>query len=280
MKLDFTHKGKVKIDMIDYVKDMLDCAGIKVSGTAPTPAAEDLFSASSGPKLDRKEAELYHTVVAKGLFVSKRARPDILPTIAVLCTRVREPHESDWDKLKRLLKYLNGTRKDVLTLSADDLGVIQWFADAAFSVHTDYKSHTGGVMMMGLGAMISASCKQRLNTRSSTEAELVGADDVSTLICWTLLFMEAQGYPVKKNVLYQDNKSAILLEKNGKKSSSKRTRALNIRYFFLTDQVERGNLKIEYCPTGDMVADYHSKPTQGKLFQKFRKQIMGMVPIK
>ena len=57
-----------------------------------------------------------------------------------------------------------------------------------------------------------------------------------------------------------DNKSAILLEKNGKKSSSSRTRALNIRYFFVTDQVEKGNLTIEYCPTDEMLGDFMTKP--------------------
>ena len=67
----------------------------------------------------------------------------------------------------------------------------------------------------------------------------------------------------------------ILLEQNGKKSSGKRTRALNIRYFFLTDQIEKGNLNVEYCPTTEMVADYFSKPLQGRLFQKFRTMIMG-----
>jgi len=61
--------------------------------------------------------------------------------------------------------------------------------------------------------------------------------------------MEEQGYDVKENILCQDNKSTILLENNGKRSSGKRTRAINIRYFFLTDQVEKGNLRIECCPT-------------------------------
>ena len=90
------------------------------------------------------------------------------------------------------------------------------------------------------------SRKQKLNTRSSTESELVGADDASQLILWTQLFLEAQGYDIDRNILYQDNKSTILLETNGKKSSSNRTRALNIRYFFLTDQVAQGNLSIQY----------------------------------
>jgi hypothetical protein len=88
--------------------------------------------------------------------------------------------------------------------------------------------------------------------------------------------MEAQGYKITSNILYQDNKSAILLETNGQKSSSKRTRALNIRYFFLADQVAKGNLDIQYLPTEDMWGDFMTKPLQGSLFQKFRKAIMGM----
>ena len=80
--------------------------------------------------------------------------------------------------------------------------------------------------------------------------------------------MEAQGYEIKKNILYQDNKSAILLETNGKKSSGKRTRALNIRYFLLTDQVKKGNVYIEYCLTHEMIGDFHTKPLQGEKFQK------------
>ncbi len=104
---------------------------------------------------------------------------------------------------------------------------------------------------------------------------MVGTDDVMPQMLWTLYFLEAQGYKINDNILYQDNKSTILLEENGKKSSSKRTRALNIRYFFLTDQIQKGNLLVEYCPTGEMIADYFSKPLQGKLFQKIRKSVMG-----
>jgi hypothetical protein len=182
----------------------------------------------------------------------------------------------DWDKLVRMTRFLNGTKEDVLTTSVDDPHVIKWHVDASFAVHPDFKSHTGGVMTYGQGAIQSMSRKQRLNTRSSTEAELVGADDAATKVLWTKLFMDRQGYRVTSNILYQDNKSAILLETNGQGSSSKRTRALNIRYFFLSDQVAKGNLEIQYMPTDAMWGDYMTKPLQGKLFQKFRKAIMGM----
>ena len=278
MRFDFSEKGKVKIDMIDYIASMIDDSSIELSAsdTAPTPAAEDFFAESTGQKLNDQQREEFHTIVAKGLFACKRARPDIHLAIATLCTRVRSPTTEDWAKLIRLLKYCNGTRQDKLILSADTLHVIKWYVDASFAVHPDFKSHTGGVMTFGGGAVQSISRKQKLNTRSSTEAELVGADDASTMILWTKLFMEEQGYVIEQNILGQDNKSTILLIDNGKKSSSKRTRAFNIRYFFLTDQVEKGNLRVEYCPTSEMIGDFMTKPLQGKLFRKFRDLIMGV----
>ena len=130
-------------------------------------------------------------------------------------------------------------------------------------------------MTMGNGAMQIMSKKQKLNSRSSTEAEIIGVDDAATLILWTRLFLEAQGYSIEKNILYQDNKSSILLETNGRASAGKRSRAINIRYFFMTDQVEKGNVTIEYMPTDDMWAEYMTKPLQGEKFRKFRDLIQG-----
>ena len=238
-------------------------------------AAPDLFKASVGAKLGKQQSEDYHTFVAKGLFACKRARPDIHPAVSVLCTRVKEPTESDWDHLTHLMRFINCTVEDKLILRADDLHILKFYVDTAFAVHPDFKSHTGGGLTFGTGFPITLSRKQKLNTQSSTESELVGADDASQLILWTGLFMEAQGYEIEKNILYQDNKSTIQLMKNGKQSSSKRTRAINIRYFFLTDQIEKGNLTVEYCPTGEMWGDYLTKPLQGPLEVRMRKKIMG-----
>ena len=102
-----------------------------------------------------------------------------------------------------------------------------------------------------------------------TIAELIGVDDVMTLILWTPLFLEKQKYKVEKNIVYQDNKSTILLEKNGKRSSGKRMRALNIRYFYITDQVEKGHIVVEHKPYVDMLADFMSKSLQGTKYQDF-----------
>ena len=134
-------------------------------------------------------------------------------------------------------------------------------------------------MTFRIGAIQLVSWKQKHNTRSSTELELVGVDDVADLILWMKLFMEAQGYEVKKNILYQDNKSAILLEKNGKMSSGKRTKHVDVRHFFIADRVAKGEVKIEWCPTGEMVGDCAAKPLQGALFKRFRDLVMGVVPV-
>jgi hypothetical protein len=129
---------------------------------------------------------------------------------------------------------------------------------------------------MGKGAIMSISRKQGMNTRSSTEAELVAADEVAGTMLWTKLYLEAQGYPVTCNTLYQDNKSAIILEKNGRKSARKRSRHLNIRLFFVTDQIRKGNIDIEYCPTDALTGDFMTKPLHGKKFLSFRQDILNL----
>jgi hypothetical protein len=98
--------------------------------------------------------------------------------------RVKGPNEADWAKLVRLMKYLNGTRELKLTLSADNLHCIKWYVDASFAVHPNYKSHTGATMSYGDGdgAVQSISRKQKLNTKSSTESELVGYDPMDKAV--------------------------------------------------------------------------------------------------
>ena len=128
------------------------------------------------------------------------------------------------------------------------------------------RSHTGATMSMGRGCPISISSKQKLNTRSSTEAEVVGVNDAMYLVLWVRHFLEAQGYSITDNIVYQDNESAMRLERNGRRSSTKNTRHMEIRYFFITDNIRRNKISVKYCPTADMLADFFTKPLQGSKF--------------
>jgi hypothetical protein len=191
---------------------------------------------------------------------------------------VQQPTRHDYNKLSRVIKYLRKTKDLVLRLSADNLNIIKWWIDASYGVHHDMRSHTGGVMSTGTGAAYSTSKKQKLITKSSTEAELIGIDDVLPQALWTKYFLEAQGYGTD-TLLHQDNQSTIKLSENGKASSGKGTRHINIRYFFITDRNAHKEEAIQYCPTKEMVADYFTKTLQGALFYKFRDQIIGVVPM-
>ena len=106
------------------------------------------------------------------------------------------------------------------------------------------RGHYGGGLSLGRGFPIMGPTKQKLITRSSTESKAVGADYFMPPICWTRYFLDAQGYCVDDNILYQDNKSSILLETNRKASSGKRTNHINIRYFFINDRVKKGDVSV------------------------------------
>jgi hypothetical protein len=176
------------------------------------------------------------------------------------------------------MRYLQKTVELKLKLESDGSGVIKWWVDASYGVHADMKGHTGGTMSMGKGSIYSVATGQKLVARSSTESELIGVHDVMPQIIWTSYFLQAQGQKVKDSIVYQDNMSSMLLEKNGRRSSTKRTRHINIRYFFVADRVAQGEVRIEHCPTLDMWADYFTKPLQGALFYKMRDQIMNIEP--
>jgi hypothetical protein len=128
-----------------------------------------------------------------------------------------------------------------------------------------------------MGFPLDKSTKHKLNTRSSTESEIVAVDDLIPQILWVRLFLKAQGFAVSDNILYQDKKSAMLLETNGRASSSKRTRHIEIRYYYIADRVAKGDLRFFWCPTDEMIADFLTKPLQGKAFVNFRDLIMGAV---
>jgi hypothetical protein len=93
------------------------------------------------------------------------------------------------------------------------------------------------------------------------------------------MFLEHQGYPIDENILYQDNQSAIKIEINGSKSCGRQSRHIDMRYFFMKDRLTSENIKVIYCPTEHMVADFFTKPLQGKLFHYLKSIIMGQEPI-
>jgi hypothetical protein len=249
------------------------------SSTQITAAPKDLFDVNEECEaLQKSDREAFHKVVAKALYVAKRARPDISTAISFLTKRVLKPNREDWEKLAHMVRYLEATRKMPLILSADDSDNLYWYADSAFAVHPNCRSHNGAGLTRGRGFIISISSGQKLNTGSSTHAELVCVSDILPMSQWVRLFEKSQGRKVTRNIIYQDNESAELLAVNGKKSSSKRTRHINIRYFLVTDAIAKGECEVKWISRAYMFADYFTKAQQGSEFRVMRDFIMGVNP--
>jgi hypothetical protein len=273
MNFDFQKPGKVSVEMKGYIDGLLQQTG--TTGTALSPASGNLFNVDESASLEKGMKDIFHTRIAKLLYLAKRIRPDILLPVNYLCTRVSNPTEDDWTKLEKILKYLNGTKGYNLVLCCKDLA-LKGYVDASYAPHLDAKSHTGFMLTLGEGALLCRSSKQRIVTKSSTEAELVGASDMAADILNANNFMKCQGYDMKVPVLLQDNKSAIKLLENGRESSQ-RTRHLNVRYFWLKEKVADKELCILYEPTETMAADLLTKPLGGEQFNKLRKLVVNSV---
>jgi hypothetical protein len=190
---------------------------------------------------------------------------------------VKKANSDDWAKLCRVIRFIRKTR-DIglkIRLGEGKLKVIA-YVDSSFASHSDMKSHTGCCIYLGeYGAIYCKSSRQMIVTKSSAEAELVGATDMAGAYLWIRRYLIAQNYDIVHKVeLKQDNKAVLAWLKTGRAKDEK-GRHISIRYFWLNDVIKRGELIVNYCNTKDMIADYLSKPLTGAQFEKFRNQLLG-----
>ena len=275
MLFDFTHTGKVEITMENYTDNLM--AEYDITTTADTPAASSLFDVEEAlPSLSESERELFHRNVAQLLFLATRTRPDILLPVIFLTSRVQKATRQDAYKLKRVMRYLNSTRKLGINLGADEDGCLRvlCFADASYGVHPDGKSHSGIHISLGTGPVLVKCIKQKIVVKSSTEAELVTLSDATSLAAWQLMFLESLGLTFVPARMYQDNMSTMRLAANGR-SQSDRTKHIKLRYFFVKQYLDSGEFELIHCPTDLMVADILTKPLQGAKFEKLRGLLLG-----
>ena len=129
---------------------------------------------------------------------------------------------------------------------------------------------------MGAGSIYSTSTKKKLNTKSSTEAEIIGVSNILTQVLWTRYFLKAQGYGVQDLTVYHDNLSTMTLATNGRALSSKRTQHINIRFFFVADRIWSKEINTQHEPTETILADFFTKSLHGAAFRDFRDRIIGI----
>ena len=261
----------IVVSMQAYVRGVL--ADYPVTGSVTSPATGDLFKVGESAQMSESEAKIFHTVTAKLLYLSKRARPDIMLAVAYLTTRVKGPNLDDGKKLKRVMKYLNGSVARDLVLHATKPLRVEGYIDAAFGLHDDGKSHTGMVITVGGATVMCKSSKQKMVTRDSTEAELVGLSDRVSDVLQCHDFIIGLGFQLDMPIIYQDNNSTLTLVKNG--GGKYRSKHLKVRQAQIKEFIDNKALVALYLSTKLMLGDPLSKPLQGNLFRYLTSGIFG-----
>lgn len=273
MTFDFSEKGHVSVSMEKYIDDIRQWG---VKGVVRTPASNNLFHIDTMSKpLNFSELQKFHSRVMKLMWLAKRCAPEILCAVSFLSTRVQTATENDMEKLERICKYLNNDIKFEIRFGNNEIMgsiVMDTFIDVSYAVHADFKSHTGEVVRVNNGPIHVSSTKQKINSKSTAEAELIGLSDQSGTTLMYRDFAAHQGYKLGAIKIYQDNKSTIALINKGH-STSQRTRHINIKYFYLKDRITENEIKVEYIESKKMLADILTKPLQGALFEELKNKL-------
>lgn len=278
MGLETNQQGEIQLRMDAYIQGVLDEFehDYKPLKKSTTPASIRLFNPGTGKLLQKRDRSKFHTTVAKLLYLSKRARPDIQLPVLYLCTRVKNPTEDDFSKLLKLLGYLKLTKHKTRLISRrGDMNRLVAYVDASFASHADGKGHTGLVLKWGITTLMTISRKQKIATKDSTEAELVGLSDTLVEVEKANEYMKEQGIELDTPVIYQDNMSTMALVES-ETSGNVRTRHLSARRAIVYEAAQvRKSVSIRFLRTVEMVADVLTKPLSGRLFYKFSDALMG-----
>ena len=275
MAIDMTTPGKAMITTKGYADEIVKVSG--VHGSARSPATEGLFETREDAVTVSEPVRVwFHKVVAMVLYLAKRTKPECLVSVAYLATRVNKCTADDVEKLQRLIRYIHTTRDSGVVLMPGAGGIsVRLFVDASYGVHSDGRSHTGSCVVIGdVGAVHCRSSKQLIVTKSSTEAELVGLSDSANQSIYIRTFLVAQGYKMGPVTIYQDNQSCMALVERGR-SGAERTRHIQIRYFWVKERVDTGEVRVEYLRSEDMYANVLTKPLQGSQFLRERDSLTG-----
>jgi hypothetical protein len=273
---DGVRRSGLTITMPNYIEECLVDGNTR--GSAPTPATQELFSIDESlPASGDKRAFL--AKVMKLMYLARKCRPDILLPCAFLATRAPAPTQEDWNKLARIYRYLNATR-DLPLFIAPDATKITAFVDASFAVHADAKGQSGRIIGLGnIGApAIIKTGKQKLVARSSTEAELISLADSTAEVLMLKRIVEFLGRKPHPVTIYQDNTSAKHMAETGHGGTTGKSKHIAVRYFFIKQHIDNGDIQLKYLPTGQMVADMLTKPLVGRLFISLRQKIMNLPP--
>jgi len=252
----------ISLSQNGFIDKTLDKYLINKTAKCSTPSGNDLFNISKdSPELSDKRP--YLSCIMSLMYLARLTRPDILMPVTFLASRSHIATEEDFKKLQRILEYLNGTKNKGMHIKCNSLEPSA-DCDASYGIHSDGKSHTGFIIMLGLAVILVKSAKQKVTALSSTDAEIIAlCDCVKTLVWITNLLQEITDYKGTA-IIKQDNKSAVWL--TTEPTRYRRSKHLLTKISYIRDHIINKTVKLLVKKSAEMMSDGLTKPKQGHAF--------------
>ena len=269
-------KRVVRMSQAKYLHEKLEEFGMADCKPVSTPMEENLkLTKEMEPKneeeLEQMRRTPYRAAVGSLMHAMIATRPDICFAVGVVSRFMANPGMQHWMAVKRILRYLRGTANLCLELGGNgQQATLVGYSDADWGGDAESRrSVSGYVFSLGSGAVSWSSKRQATVALSSTEAEYMASTHAVKEALWLRsLLRDIECCDVGTTLeIKVDNQSSIALSKNPTQHA--RTKHIDIQHHFVREQVEEGNVKLEYCPSEDMVADVMTKALGRIKHQKF-----------
>jgi hypothetical protein len=269
--------GTTVLSLGAYIQAMLKRFNMQDCKPAPTPLTVEKICRDVGPITSGTIKYPYRECVGALMFAACAARPDIATAVGRCARHVETPTADDIAAVKRVLRYLQGTRSHGIRFSKAAPEAAQptliAFADADWANSSDRKSTSGCLIQYG-GAVLWGSRRQKCVALSSTEAEFIAASHAVQQVMWLRQLLRDLGIPQHSpTTMFEDNQSCIKMVEN--ESLSQRSKHIDIKYRFIQDEQKKGTVALRYIPSEDNLADMFTKPLSSTRFVSLRDQFMS-----
>ena len=265
-------KGTIQLEQTDYIESILSAFGMKECRSTNTPMETKICSSGKGSPQTQFNPERipYQSAVGSLLYLVQATRPDLVHAVSVFSRYNQSYDESHWNMVKRIFRYIQGTKTLRLTYSKEGDCHLRGYCDASWATDPEDRRSTTGYVFMLHGAAISWTSKRQSTVAlSSTEAEYLSLSAATQEALWLrrLAVELLISHPEEPLTIYCDNKGAIDLSTNAHFSG--RTKHIDVRHSFIKKNIDNKQIEINFIPSTHMLADTLTKATGNKKLEEF-----------